>query len=86
MDRNNGVAETTDRLNGTVSTLRTEDALELHFDDHRLFTELLGQHDAHMRTIEQALGVRIGSQRQHSQSRGRTCGTSDGRQAARRTL
>ncbi len=59
MDRNNGVAETTDRLNGTVSSLHTEDALELHFDDHRLFTELLGQHDAHMRTIEQALGVRI---------------------------
>jgi phosphate starvation-inducible PhoH-like protein len=59
MDRNNGVAEATDRLNGTVSSLRTEDALELHFDDHRLFTELLGQHDAHMRTIEQSLGVRI---------------------------
>ncbi|MGH7812914.1 MAG: PhoH family protein, partial [Candidatus Binataceae bacterium] len=37
-----------------------EDSLELHFDDPRLFTDLLGQHDAHLRTIEQALGVRIG--------------------------
>src|SRR6202046_1882049 len=36
------------------------DSLELHFDDHRFFTELLGQHDAHIRTIEQALDVKIG--------------------------
>ena len=38
----------------------TEDSLELHFDDQRLFTDLLGQHDAHVRTIEQGLDVRIG--------------------------
>ena len=38
----------------------SEDSLELHFDDHRFFTELLGQHDGHIRTIEQGLGVRIG--------------------------
>jgi phosphate starvation-inducible protein PhoH and related proteins len=48
------------RENGTISQLATEDSLELHFDDHRFFTELLGQHDGHIRTIEQGLGVRIG--------------------------
>ena len=42
-----------------ISQLATEDALELHFDDHRLFTDLLGQHDANLRTIEQTLGVRV---------------------------
>jgi phosphate starvation-inducible PhoH-like protein len=41
-------------------TERSGDSLELHFDDHRFFTELLGQHDLHIRAIEQALGVRIG--------------------------
>ncbi len=59
MDRNNGVAEEINRINGSASTLPAGDSLELHFDDHRLFTELLGQHDAHLRTIEQGLGVRI---------------------------
>ncbi len=44
----------------TISQLATDDdSLELHFDDHRLLTDLLGQHDAHIRTIEQSLGVRI---------------------------
>src|SRR5262249_50090602 len=43
-----------------ISQLATDDSLELHFDDPRLFTDLLGQHDAHVRTVEQALGVRIG--------------------------
>src|SRR5208283_5317915 len=43
-----------------ISQLATEDSLELHFDDPRLFTDLLGQHDAHVRTIKAALGVRIG--------------------------
>src|SRR5271170_940195 len=43
-----------------ISQLASEDSLELHFDDPRLFSDLLGQHDAHVRTIEQALGVRIG--------------------------
>ena len=43
-----------------IPQLATEDSLELHFDDPRLFTDLLGQHDAHVRTIEAALGVRIG--------------------------
>ncbi len=37
----------------------TDDSLELQFDDHRTFTSLLGQHDGHLRTIEQSLGVRI---------------------------
>jgi phosphate starvation-inducible protein PhoH and related proteins len=43
-----------------IQSPATEDSLELHFDDPRLFTDLLGQHDAHVRTIEQALGVRVG--------------------------
>jgi phosphate starvation-inducible protein PhoH and related proteins len=43
-----------------ISQLTTEDSLELHFDDQRLFTDLLGQNDAYVRTIEQGLGVRIG--------------------------
>jgi len=59
MDQTNGVAETTDQLKGAVQSLRTDDSLELHFDDHRLFSELLGQHDAHVRSIEQGLGVTI---------------------------
>jgi phosphate starvation-inducible PhoH-like protein len=42
-----------------ISERPAEDALELHFDDSRLITDLLGQHDAHIRTLEQALGVRI---------------------------
>ena len=48
------------RLSNTISQPATEDSLELHFDDHRSFTDLLGQHDAHVHVIEQALGVRIG--------------------------
>jgi phosphate starvation-inducible protein PhoH and related proteins len=59
MDRTNGVAEAINRINGSNLTPSAEDSLELHFDDHRLFTELLGQHDGHIRTIEQNLGVRI---------------------------
>jgi phosphate starvation-inducible PhoH-like protein len=43
-----------------ISPPVTEDSLELHFDDQRLFSELLGQNDAHVRTIEHGLGVRIG--------------------------
>ncbi|HKN01456.1 MAG TPA: PhoH family protein [Candidatus Binataceae bacterium] len=43
-----------------ISERPSEDSLELHFDDPRLLTDLLGQHDAHIRTLEQALGVRIG--------------------------
>jgi len=49
-----------DLKRGTISQLATDDSLELHFDDHRFFTELLGQHDGNVRTIEQGLGVRIG--------------------------
>ncbi|OFV87677.1 MAG: phosphate starvation-inducible protein PhoH [Acidobacteria bacterium RBG_16_68_9] len=37
-----------------------EDTLEIHFDDHRRFHELLGHHDEHIKTVERALGVRIG--------------------------
>jgi phosphate starvation-inducible protein PhoH and related proteins len=48
------------RLSKTISQPATEDSLELHFDDHRFFTDVLGQHDAHVHVIEQALGVRIG--------------------------
>jgi phosphate starvation-inducible PhoH-like protein len=35
------------------------DSLELKFDDPHLFSDLLGQHDSHVRTVEQSLGVRI---------------------------
>jgi phosphate starvation-inducible PhoH-like protein len=45
----------------SISQLAIDDSLELHFADHRLFTELLGQQDAHIRTIEQECGVRIGA-------------------------
>src|ERR1051326_7767270 len=58
MDRINGVAEQLDRSNGSASAPNS-DSLELHFDDHRLFTELLGQHDSHVRAIEQAFSVQI---------------------------
>ncbi len=57
---NGNVKHNLQRVNGTISQLSTEDSLELHFDDHRFLTELLGQHDGHLRTIEAALGVRIG--------------------------
>jgi phosphate starvation-inducible PhoH-like protein len=62
MDRNNGVAQDLNRIEESLPTsnLSPHDSLELHFDDHRLFTELLGQHDSHIRTIEQGFGVRIG--------------------------
>ncbi len=35
----------------TISQLATDDSLELHFDDHRFFTELLGQHDGNVRDL-----------------------------------
>jgi phosphate starvation-inducible PhoH-like protein len=44
-----------------ISQPAASDTVELCFDDQRLFTELVGQHDAHLRTIEQALGVKIGA-------------------------
>jgi len=36
------------------------DTLEVQFDDHHRFHDLLGHHDEHIETIERALGVRIG--------------------------
>jgi phosphate starvation-inducible PhoH-like protein len=36
------------------------ETLEVQFDDHHRFHDLLGQHDEHIKTIERALGVRIG--------------------------
>jgi phosphate starvation-inducible PhoH-like protein len=60
MDRHNGVAEEITQINGSLATLSSEDSLELHFDDHRLFTELLGQQDGQIRMIENGFGVRIG--------------------------
>ena len=54
------MAEAINQLNGSLATLASEDSLELHFDDHRLFTELLGQQDGQIRMIESGLGVRIG--------------------------
>jgi phosphate starvation-inducible protein PhoH and related proteins len=43
-----------------ISQPSIEDSLELHFDDFRHFTDLVGQRDVNIRTIEQELGVRIG--------------------------
>jgi phosphate starvation-inducible protein PhoH and related proteins len=36
------------------------DTLEVQFDDHHRFHDLLGHHDEHIKTIERALGVRVG--------------------------
>ena len=36
------------------------DGTYLEFQDHKLFHELLGHHDEHLKTIERALGVRVG--------------------------
>ncbi|TMA92616.1 MAG: phosphate starvation-inducible protein PhoH, partial [Deltaproteobacteria bacterium] len=33
---------------------------DLHFGDSRLFRELLGNHDEHVKALERQLGVRIG--------------------------
>ena len=60
LDAANGPANTL-RGESAISQLASEDSLELHFDDPRHFTTLVGQHDAHIRTIEHALGVRIGA-------------------------
>jgi len=38
----------------------TGDTLELQFDDHHRFHDLLGHHDEHIKTVERALSVRIG--------------------------
>jgi phosphate starvation-inducible protein PhoH and related proteins len=56
---NANATEASKRLSPAISQA-SEDSLELHFDDHRLFSELLGQHDGHVRTVEQGLAVRIG--------------------------
>src|SRR5688572_14021720 len=36
------------------------DVINLEFQDHRLFHELLGRQDEHVKAIEKSLGVRIG--------------------------
>ena len=38
-----------------------DDRLEIRFDDHQRFHELLGHHDEHLKIVERALGVRIGT-------------------------
>lgn len=38
----------------------TTASLELALDDYRLFHELLGEHDEHVKVLERELGVRIG--------------------------
>jgi phosphate starvation-inducible PhoH-like protein len=43
-----------------TSPSATPDSLEVQFDDHHRFHDLLGHHDEHIKTIERALGVRIG--------------------------
>jgi len=44
-----------------VATTDTADALEVRFHDDQLFHALLGHNDEHLKAIERALGVRIGS-------------------------
>ncbi len=44
----------------TVPLDHEPDALEITFDDHRRFHDLLGPHDEHIKTVEKSLGVRIG--------------------------
>jgi phosphate starvation-inducible protein PhoH and related proteins len=39
----------------------SDDTVELHFDDPARFHALLGHHDEHLKTVERALGVRIGT-------------------------
>jgi phosphate starvation-inducible PhoH-like protein len=41
------------------SAAAREPSLELSFENHRLFEQLLGQHDDHLKAIERSLGVRI---------------------------
>ncbi len=38
-----------------------DDTLEIRFGDHQRFHTLLGHHDEHIKTVERALGVRIGT-------------------------
>jgi phosphate starvation-inducible PhoH-like protein len=36
-----------------------DEILELFFEDHRLFQDLLGHHDEHVKAVERGLGVRV---------------------------
>jgi len=36
------------------------DNLEVQFEDHHRFHDLLGHHDEHIKTVERIVGVRIG--------------------------
>ena len=38
-----------------------DDTVELRFEDHQRFQDLLGHHDEHIKALERALGVRIGT-------------------------
>jgi len=42
-----------------TSETADEQGLELSFENHRLFENLLGHHDEHLKAVERALGVRI---------------------------
>ncbi len=55
--RDSGAGETTGH--GGAEQPAT-DTLEVAFDDYRLFHELLGEHDEHVKTLEREVGVRIG--------------------------
>ncbi|MGD9763614.1 MAG: PhoH family protein [Candidatus Binatia bacterium] len=46
-------------MSGT-SEAAVEGSVEVQFDDHHRFHELLGHHDEHVKTVERALSVRIG--------------------------
>ena len=45
---------------GRIAHASDPDVTRLEFQDHRLFHELLGHHDEHVKAVERALGVRVG--------------------------
>ena len=58
------------------------DSLELHFDDQRLFTDLLGQHDAHLRTHRAGSGRSNRRSREPRSKSPAACRASAGRQSS----
>ncbi len=47
-------------MSGVSGSADAAGSLEIQFEDHHRFHELLGQHAEHLKTVERILGVRIG--------------------------
>jgi len=47
-------------VSGVTGPADAAGSVEIQFEDHHRFHELLGQHDEHLKTVERILGVRIG--------------------------